>query len=65
MGLTETDRNVDAIRRMAVAAGIHLTDTRAEQLAAAVVRHRAQMARLDRLDLRDREPAVTDPAVGR
>jgi len=57
--------DVDAVRRLAAAAGIDLPDDRAEQLAAAVSRYRAQMARIDRLDLGDREPGVADPAAGR
>ena len=50
---------------MAAASGIDLPDDRAEQLAAAFARYRTQMAKLDRLDLGDREPGVADPAAGR
>jgi hypothetical protein len=57
--------DVDAVRRTAAASGIDLPDDRAERLAAAVARHRAQMAKVDRLDLGDREPGVADPAAGR
>jgi len=57
--------DVDALRRTAAAAGIDLTDERAEKLAAAMIRYSAQMAKVDRLDLRDREPGVSDPADGR
>ena len=50
---------------MAAASGIDLPDDRADKLVAAVERFRAQMAKLDRLDLADREPGVADPAAGR
>ncbi len=55
----------EAARRLAAGAGVDLTDERAEQLAAALERYRGQMSKLDRLDLRDREPGVADPAAGR
>ena len=54
-----------AIRALAAAYGIDLSDDRAARLAVAVARHRAQMAKVDRLDLGDREPAVADPAADR
>ena len=56
---------MDALRRLAAAWGIDLPDDRAERLVAAIERHRAQLAKLDRLDLGDREPGVADPAAGR
>jgi len=60
-----SDADVEVIRRAAAASGIELTDDRAEQLVAAVVRYRGQVAKLDRLDLGEREPGIADPAAGR
>jgi hypothetical protein len=60
-----SDADVKVIRRLAAASGIDLTDDRAEQLATAVVRYRGQVAKLDRLELGEREPGVADPAAGR
>ncbi len=59
------DADVDALRKLAGASDIHLTDDRAEALAVAIARHRSQMTKLDRLDLTGREPGVTDPSAGR
>jgi hypothetical protein len=57
--------DLDALRAMAAASGIDLSDERLEALATAIARYRTQVAALDRLDLDEREPGVADPAAGR
>ena len=57
--------DLDAARTLAAASGIELDDARAERLAAALARYRAQIAGLDRLDLDELEPGVSDPAAER
>jgi hypothetical protein len=59
------DPDVNALRHLAAASDIDLTDDRAEALVVAIARHRSQMTKLDRLDLTEREPGIADPSAGR